>query len=420
MLINVCSTYFQFDVFITAMRTAQLISYPTLNDKKGDASKDWYVEYAFRLPGEKKEHRFRIYRGLKRTVPVEARKVNALGIIDDRTYYLKSGLYLSDPENTNPVRHDDSHRFEWKRHQTISLTLLLDTIIQEYLAHIKGSIRIASFRKYSGEYNIFSEWTKREMGDNVCIGYFRAEDIQRFFDYLAADDGRGLCHESIKQYRMRLTNLFDFARKNGRYSGDNPCSDILNRGKYVDLAPVPFSADERTRLKNAIRYRQPYLWLAIELMYYSAIRPGEARLLKVGDIDRERKIIRVRNTVAKNKLTQSVGINDDTLQLMEELGVFSYAPELYLFGRGGTPSDNPLGKSTLRERFLQYRRELHIDDSRKLYGWKHTGAIEALEHGMDVVRLKDHMRHANIETSMRYAKKRVPDAHAAEAYIPKL
>ena len=414
-----CGTYFQLTVFII-MRTAQLISYPTLNDKHGDASKDWYVEYAFRLPGETQEHRFRIYRGLKRTVPVDVRTANAMAIIEDRTYYLKSGLYLSDPENTNPVRHDDSHRFEWKRHHFLAQQLLLDTIIHEYLDHIQGSIRLASLRKYTGEYHVFSEWAKRELGNDVCIGYFRTEDIQRFFDYLAADDGRGLCHESIKQYRMRLTNLFDFARKNRRYKDDNPCIDILNRGKYVDLAPVPFSTDERTRLKNAIRFRQPYLWLAIELMYYSAIRPGEARLLKVGDIDRERRLIRVRATVAKNKQTQSVGINDDTLQLMKELGVFSYAPELYLFGRGGTPSDKPLGISTLRERFLQYRRELHIDDSRKLYGWKHTGAIMALENGMDVVRLKDHMRLANIETSMRYARKRVPDAHAAEAYIPKI
>lgn len=406
---------------IKAMRTKQLISYPTLNDKGGDASKSWYVEYSFRLPGSNTLHKFRICQGLRFTVPTDIRYARAKAIIADRTEYLKSGRYLSDPENTTPLRFDDSHRDEWQRHHAIEQHLLLPNVINDYMEDIRGTVRLTSFRKYRGEYNVFTEWSKKNMGEEVCIGYFQEKDVQRFFNYLAdEDEGRGLCHESIKQYRMRLICLFDFARKEGYYTGDNPCTDIKNRGKYVDLAPVPFTQDERTRLKRAIRYRQPYLWLAIELMYYSAIRPGEARLLKVGDIDRERKIIRIRNSVSKNKQTQSAGINDETLQLMEELGVFSYAPELYLFGHGGTPSDKPLGKSTLRERFLQYRRELNIDDSRKLYGWKHTGAIEALEHGMDVVRLKDHMRHADISTSMRYAKKRVPDAHAAEAYIPKL
>ena len=402
------------------MRTKLFISYPTLNNKKGDASKDWYVEYSFRLPGSEELHKFRICGGLRRTVPVEERYRRANAIIEERNEYLKSGRYLSDPDNTDPLRKDDSHRDEWQRHHKIEQNLLLATVIKDYLTMIKGTVRVASYRKYSGEYNVFSGWVKQNMGEDACIGHFTPEQIQRFFDYLAADDGRGLCHESIKQYRMRLINLFDFARKEKRYTGENPCADVRNRGKYVDLAPVPFSTDERTRLKNAIRPKQPYLWLAIELMYYSAIRPGEARLLKVGDIDRERKLIRIVNSVSKNKKTQRVGINDDTMHLMEELGVFAYSPELYLFGQGGTPSDKPLGKSTMRERFLQYRRELHIDDSRKLYGWKHTGAIEALEHGMDVVRLKDHMRHANIDTSMKYAKKRVPDAHAAEAYIPKI
>lgn len=405
------------------MRTKQLISYPTLNDKKGDSSKDWYVEYAFRLPGETQEHRFRLYRGLKRTVPTEERRRNAAIIIADRTEYLKSGRYLSDPDNTTPLRHDDSHRQEWQRYNQIEQRLLLDNIIKDYLGSINGTIRGTSYRKYTGEFNIFSGWAKRFFGENAYISNFNSEQIQLFFDYLAADErdgGRGLCHESIKQYRMRLCNLFDFARKNGVYTTNNPCTDVRNRGKYVDLAPVPFSQDERVRLKNAIRPRQPYLWLAIELMYYSAIRPGEARLLKVGDIDAERKIIRIVNSVSKNKKTQYVGINDHTLQLMKELGVFLYDPQLYLFGQGGTPSDKPLGKSTMRERFLQYRRELHIDDSRKLYGWKHTGAIEALARGMDILRLKDHMRHENIDTSMKYAKKRAPDTHAAEAYIPNI
>jgi integrase len=287
---------------------------------------------------------------------------------------------------------------------------------------MKGTIRLGSFRKYQGEMNVFLDWIKAE-NQPLFIGMYTQERLQSFFDYLAREEsegGRGLCYGSIKQYRQRLSGLFAYAKKMGVFGDANPADDIRNRGKLVDCAPSPFTKDERTRLKEAILPRQPYLWLAIELLYYSAIRPGEARLLKVGDIDRERRLVNIRNSVAKNKRTQQVGLNKDTLSLMERLGVFAYHPDLYLFGRGGIPSDKPIGKSTLRTRFSEYRRQLHIPADRTLYAWKHTGAINALEKGMDLVKLKDHMRHANIDTTMQYAKKRGRDVHAADGYIDQL
>ena len=404
------------------MRTKQLISYPTLNDKNGDASKDWYVEYSFRLPGDDQLHRYRICGGLRRTVPTDQRYKIAAEIIRDRTEYLKAGVYLDHPDDTSPLRKDDTHRPEHHRFTERSERYQLKHVIESYMQDMSGTIRKTSQQKYQGEMNVFMDWVLAEKAP-LYIGMYTQEMMQSFFDYLArekAEGGRGLCHESIKQYRQRLSGLFAYAKKMGVFGDANPADDIRNRGKYVDCAPSPFTKDERTMLKEAILPRQPYLWLAIELMYYSAIRPGEARLLRVGDIDRERRLVNIRNSVAKNKRTQQVGINQDTLSLMERLGVFAYHPDLYLFGQGGVPGVKPIGKSTMRTRFRQYRKQLHIPEDRTLYAWKHTGAINALEKGMDLVKLKDHMRHANIDTTMQYAKKRGRDVHAADGYIDQL
>lgn len=404
------------------MRTKQLISFPTLNDKNGDTTKDWYVEYSFRLPGDDQLHRYRICGGMRRTVPKEQRYKIAAEIIRDRTEYLKSGYYLDHPDDTSPLRRDDTHRPEHKRFTEASAKYMLGGIVADYLADMEGTIRKTSLQKYTGEMNVFLEWVKKEK-QPLYIGMYNREMMQAFFDYLAkepCDGGRGLCHESIKQYRQRLSGLFEYAKKNGVFDAENPANDIRNRGKYVDCSPSPYTTDERTMLKEAILPRQPWLWLAIELMYYSAIRPGEARLLRVGDIDRERRCVWIRNSVAKNKRSDAVGINKDTLSLMERLGVFAYHTDLYLFGQGGTPAEKPIGKSTLRTRFRQYRKQLGIPEDRTLYAWKHTGAINALEKGMDILKLKDHMRHANINTSMQYAKKRARDVHAAENFIDQL
>ncbi|MCL2597085.1 MAG: hypothetical protein FWD66_05385 [Paludibacter sp.] len=48
-------------------RKSSIIIYPFLNDRKGDLSKQWYVEYQYRVPDSDKPFRFRIYEGLSGT-----------------------------------------------------------------------------------------------------------------------------------------------------------------------------------------------------------------------------------------------------------------------------------------------------------------------------------------------------------------
>lgn len=399
-------------------RTKSIQNYPTLNNKGGDLSKDWYVEFSFRVPGDPQLHRRRICTGMRRTVPEQQRYKVAAEFISYYTDYLKSGRYIDDPDDMTPLRRDDTHREELRTYLAIEEKYKTVNIVKAYMDGMKGAIRKASHRKYSSEFKVFTDYMSAH--GHEYINQISPVEMQEFFDHLAADEqdgGRNLCRQSIKQYRLQLRLLFEYARTESLYTETNPCEAVRNKGKIVDLAPTPYTADERQRLKEAILPRQPYLWLAIELLYYSAIRPGEARLLKVGDIDRERRCVIIRNEIAKNKRSQQVGLTNDTLTLMERLGVFAYHADLYIFGHGGVPGVKPIGVSTLRERFQDYRRALHIPESRKLYSWKHTGAIVALDNGMDLIKLKDHMRHADVSTTMQYAKKRARDVHAAESFI---
>ena len=86
-------------------RTKSLICYPRLNDAKGNVSKRWYVEYAFRLPEDpEKVYRYRTYDGLC-SGTAEDRYAHARDIIEERTQWLKSGAYLTEVrECTKPVK----------------------------------------------------------------------------------------------------------------------------------------------------------------------------------------------------------------------------------------------------------------------------------------------------------------------------
>lgn len=403
------------------MRQRKLIIYPTLNDKGGDVTKDWYVEYAFRISIDGKQYKYRCFQGLCRNVPAKERYANAQILIAKYTDFLRSGAYLNSDGIKTPVMLTEDYRPEVKQYKETIANKKVRRLVDRFLDELKPTLRPASFRKYRGEFNIFCDWVELNLHDK-CAEDIERSELQAFLNYLAADPddgGRGLCHESILQYRMRINAFFLWLVENDIIL-TNPAHNLRAGGKYVDCSPTLYTMDERKLLKDAILPRQPYLWLAIELLYYSAIRPGECRQLRIGDVDREKKEITIHNYIAKNKTSQKVGVMSETIALMERLGVFCYPPEYYIFGRGGIPGTMMLGKSTMRERFLQYRRALGIDDSRTLYAWKHTGITELIQNGADIVDVKDHARHADIKTTMEYAKKRVPKTHAFEAYLSNL
>lgn len=71
-------------------RKQSVIIFPHLNDCNGDLSKQWYVEYKWRIPGEERPRKERIYKGLSKGTAEDRRKI-AGKIIKEKTQWLKSG-----------------------------------------------------------------------------------------------------------------------------------------------------------------------------------------------------------------------------------------------------------------------------------------------------------------------------------------
>jgi hypothetical protein len=69
-------------------RKSSIIIFPSLNDRGGSLSKQWYVEYQYRVPDNNKPFRFRIYEGLSSGTAAERRKI-AERIIAEKTCWLK-------------------------------------------------------------------------------------------------------------------------------------------------------------------------------------------------------------------------------------------------------------------------------------------------------------------------------------------
>lgn len=388
------------------MRTKNLISYPRYNRQNGDLTKRWYVEFSYRLPSDEDLHRYRVYTGLC-SGTVEERDAIGNYLLEYYNDYLKSGAYLNQKPNLNPLKQSESHRPEQQRWMREKKSMMIDALIPRYLDYVKPNIRKKTHQDYSTKLNIFRDFVNKNIA-GTTVPMIQRKMIIPFFEQLATQNG--LCRRTIEKYMQAVRSFFTWCEDVGvREDNTNPVTRVPKFGNVIDCSPGVFDLDERKRLKNAIKDKEPFLWLACEMLYYCAIRPGtEMRLMKIGDIDFATKNICVRAELAKNKTTEYVGIPNVLLQYMFDLHLNMFDKDLYVFGRYGAPSSIPMGKNTMRNRFNSYRELLKISPDKKFYSWKHSGAISAAQNGATVFELKDQLRHKSVVTTEEYLRKRQP------------
>lgn len=384
-------------------RKQAIIVYPHLNDCGGDLSKQWYVEYKWRIPGEDKMRKERIYNGMSIVSKAERLKAAKL-VIKEKTEWLKSGAYLQGNEKKvyadELLYRNDAKLYGHAREQVVTTR----TNLSEFLAVIKQKVNAKSYENYVSKMRIFNSWLERNKLNELNIKNITRKNIIDFSVFLSEE--QKLSRLTIKKYIQIIHTFFDYEL--GLEIVDrNPAEKIPVMGKIVDCAPVPFKADERSRLKDAISKDDPQLWLACQIQYYCAIRPGtELRLMKLKWIDFDKATFRIPNVEAKNNQTEIVGIPTFLIDEMKALQLHLFADkDLYVFGKFGRPGDEPLGKNTLRNRFNRYREALEISEEHKFYSWKHSGAIALIDNGAKPYDLKNHLRHASFNTTEIYLKK---------------
>lgn len=393
-------------------RNKVIVKFPTLNDKGGDLTKKWYVEYYYRVPNETEPRKRRIHEGLC-SGSAEQRYSNAKQIIAKVTEWLKSpALFTERPDETTKVLADDTHtRPEADRYVAYQNATKAEELIKSFLQYMDGSIAKSTMQTYRSKLHYFHVWLQET--ETNCLQLTK-QDALLFFQWLIQK--RDLTKRSVFKYKQILHSLFQWLIEN-QYVYTNPIHDIPNYGKIVDNAPAPISKEDIEKLRETIKKQDPYLWLACEIQYYCAIRPNELRLLKVADIDTDNLLITVRQDNAKNRHRATIPITENLLQLINKLGIKNYAPELYVFGRLGYPTDTPVGKNTLRTRFNKFRDDLHISKEIKFYSWKHTGAICMVNNGVSVWELQHHLRHNSITTTEEYIRKRASQSRTAKNFL---
>lgn len=384
-------------------RKKAVVVLPHLVDAGGDINKNWFVEYSLRDPYTGEMKRFREYSGFSKLYSSEERYKHAERIIQDLSGKIASGWSpFSQQKSTyvdNILMNNVAQRWGNERNGVVNIRKHLS----DFLELKKVCVSKKSFQTYQSKMRIFCEWSEHNKVDQLHVSRVTTGHIQDFLRDIAT--ANGLSRLTMQKYAQILHSFFDYLMKDVGCIEVNPVIAIPKLGKVVDEAAKPIPDDDRRLLMSAMRKYDRQLWIVCLLQYYCAIRPGECRLLKVGDLDFNSETIRVPKDVSKNREGETVVIPAQLVRQLKREGYAEAERGLYLFSASGTPGDRPLGKNYFRNHFNLLRDKLGLSQDYKLYSFKYTGGVALVNAGIDTWELQRHFRHKSIDTTEHYIRK---------------
>ena len=332
-------------------------SYPGIFTCKGDLSKTWYVEYKA-TDGS----RVRIYKGLGKENTAEERMEIAQKIIDD--------LLSKNPKIGKPP------------------------MIQALYVFLEGKQHLGkkTYSQYKSRLQKFEKYYKGET--------FQLRDADAYLRYLSEIEK--LSPTSRNDHRAFFRRAFAWLVKR-KYWKINP---------FEDTDPIPahttpyryFQKSDIKRLKRIISQRDPELWLFCQFIYYTFIRPGELRKMKVSDILWDDMKFLIRKEVSKNGKQQYVRIPQAFYPVLENHYIEAY-PDHYLFSKSGGPGSTMIGTNNMGNRHRPILRESGYTGGKfVLYSWKHTGGVQFILAGGRLKALQLQMRHHSLDQTDQYVR----------------
>jgi len=329
---------------------------PVLKSYIYDLSKRWRVEYYEPLHNGLSAKRIVLYGNINKGKTVEQRLTYANDLI--------ASLNFDKPKPVTMLQSVmDTGRLQW-RQKTIST---YTTVVTKYEAFIQPKTAETA-----------TEAT-----------------INNFLLHLQA---KGSNVGTLHKYRTILYRLYSNAITQG-LTTYNPVKKVTQITREPQSLS-PFTDKQIADIKNVCEGSQ--LWLAVRLLFYCFIRPGEQRLLKIGDINFEMSYIEVRGEISKNRKTQKVAIPAKFLAEIQYLK--EYPNSFFVLSRSQRPGTVPVAPNWINNTHSEVLNKLQIRGNYAFYSWKHTGAVKCVQAGLNLRDIQNQLRHHSLDMVAEYLK----------------
>jgi integrase/recombinase XerD len=171
--------------------------------------------------------------------------------------------------------------------------------------------------------------------------------------------------------------------------------------------PTVLSAEEITRMLDLTTNLKH--WTIIALFYGTGLRASELKMLKVEDIEGERKVLHVRK--GKGLVPRDIGLSDP---LLERLRIYWRwrKPKNWLFPSKQRP-DHAMDDKSIRVVCRSAARRAGIRKRVSPHVFRHSYATHMLEAGADLRTIQVLLGHRDIQTTARYLRVSAHRIHAA-------
>jgi integrase len=341
----------------------------SLSSHEDNLSKKWYILYYVNSKAGKVQAK-KIYGGINRFKTVDGRKKAAAEIIRKL-------------EKANKEVYIPAFRF----HDAA-------TILADGLESLRPRLRHKSYLTYHSKLDIFVAWLKAQRISSIKD--IDGKVLTTFLNYLLDQKKSAATHNAFLTTIKRLFIVSGYGIEGFK----------TNKKLRKDSKPaLYFQKHHIAMLRPVMEAQDPQLWLFCQCIYYTLIRPGELRELKIADIDFEMALITITSDLSKNKKTEKVAIPNELLRVFMEHELYKYPPDYYIFGSTGQPGDTKRRKDHFSKKHHQMLQQLKFDTNKyKLYSWKHTGAVGMVKNGIHIKQIQQQGRWHSLDQVNEYLR----------------
>jgi len=361
--------------------------------------KEWYISFYSTYPATGKLRRVRIK--LNRIKSISQRNAVAKRLISELSVKLLSGWnYFIEAEAPK------SYHF---------LFSVLDTFINVHAKELEEH----SMRSYRSYVKILKAFLLRKgYSDKMYVINF---DRRLASDLMIEIKEGDYSLRTYNNYLQFYTSLFNWLLE-FNYIATNPFSHIkkIPKKRLIKIRQ-PLSEDHRAELKRfllEIEGNNNYYVMCL-LCYYCFLRPNEISLLRVKDIDQNRQLVSVSETIAKNDNVSYRTIPDVMMPYIKKLKL-NNPPDYYLFSMDVTGEFIPGKKRAEGRETARYwsyiRQSLNWPMWLQFYSLKDTGITNMLSDGVATNFVQGQADHSSLSMTSIYAVKK---SSAAEEQIRK-
>lgn len=359
----------------------EVITYtlPTLH-----TGKNWYVDFLCYDPLDEKMKRKKFM--LDSIKKLSDRKKRAAEIITNCTNRLRTGW--------NP----------WAEASNSRLYMKFTSVCELYVKYLNKLTATEVLKRktnidYQSRMNILVEYNQNLAFPIIYMYQFNQAYISDFLDYILLD--RDSSARTRNNYRVWISAFCTWLIEK-QYLEANPVEKIKSLSEEQKFRSA-ITKDDLLRMRDYLEETNKHFLLACRMEYYTFIRPDELSNIRLSDISIKEQKVFISSAISKNRRDGMVGLNDELLKLMIELGTFDAPSNFYLFGRNFKPSAEKADSRIFREYFIKVRAFLRFPKNYMFYSLKDSG-IRDLANAEGIVIARDQARHSDIATTNRYLK----------------